>query len=124
MAILAELDDQHARPSSFVAGKGVDLALDSTKRLIALILAAIDADDRLDGGAVPTVYGLEGVRDFADRGACPACLDRQAEQVAGTGLRRVGQRCQCGFAAHRIPRRTYPVEPGDLRRPHRIVVDI
>ena len=48
VAVLAELDDQHARPPPLVAGKSLDLALDAAKALVALVLAAIDAGDRAD----------------------------------------------------------------------------
>ena len=43
VAVLAELGDQHARPPPLVAGEGLDLALHPAERLVALILAAIDA---------------------------------------------------------------------------------
>ena len=47
VAVLAELDDQHARPPALLAGESVDLALDAAEALVALVLAAIDADHRL-----------------------------------------------------------------------------
>ena len=48
VAVLAELDDQHARPPAFLAGERFDLALDPAKAFVALVLPAIDARDRAD----------------------------------------------------------------------------
>ena len=46
VAVLAELDDQHARPAAFLARESFDLALDPAKAFVALVLAAIDARHR------------------------------------------------------------------------------
>ena len=37
MAVLSELDHQHARPPALVAGKDFDLTLDAAKAFVAII---------------------------------------------------------------------------------------
>src|SRR5260370_11318593 len=69
VAVLAELDDEHARPPPLAPGEGLDLALDAAIALVALVESAIDAGDRADGGAVAREHRLERVGDLAHRGA-------------------------------------------------------
>src|SRR5207244_6977356 len=73
VAVLAELGDQHARTAPLGAGKGGDLALHPTEILVALILAAIDARDRADLGAMAGEYLFERVGDLAHRRPRPSC---------------------------------------------------
>src|SRR5207302_8832298 len=124
VAVLPELDDQHARPAAFLAGESLDLALDPAKRLVALVLSAVDAGDRRGGGAMPGEYNFERVGNLADRRAGPARLDREGEEVAIAGSRRLGQRRERGANAHWVAASPYPVEPGALRPAHRRVLDI
>src|SRR5713101_4204298 len=67
VAVLAELDHQHARPPPFLARESLDLTLDAAEAFVALVLPAIDADDRLDRRAMPGKHGFERVGDLADR---------------------------------------------------------
>src|SRR3954454_20356142 len=124
VTVLGELYDQHARAAGFVAGETLDLALYPAEALVALVLAAIDADHRLRRGAVPAVDGFERVGNFADRRARPRRLDRQRQQVAVAGTRRVGQRAERRLDVTGIAGLPYMVEPRELRRAHRRVVDV
>src|ERR1700730_9107423 len=102
VAVLAQFGDQHARPPSLVAGKPCDLALHPAKTFVVLVLAAIDARDRADLGAVAGEHRFERVGDLADRGPRPHSLDRQFQEVAFAAFRRRGQRCECNAAALRV----------------------
>ena len=82
VAVLAELDDQHARAPALLAGESVDLALDALKAFIVVVLPAIDADDRVGRGLMAAEHGFERIGDLADRGARAAGLDRQRQQIA------------------------------------------
>ena len=69
-------------------------------------------------------HRLERVGDLADRGARPARVDRQREQVAVAAPGRLGQ-CREGIAALlRIADLLDPIKPRDLGPTYRIVVDI
>src|SRR5439155_12934545 len=50
VAVLPELDDEHARPAALLAGETGDLALDAAKAFVTAVLPTIDADDRLRRG--------------------------------------------------------------------------
>src|SRR5579864_2626690 len=82
VAVLPQLDDQHARPAAFLAGKSLDLALDPAERLVTLVLPAIDPDDRRGGGEMPGEHHLQSIGNLPDRRPRPARLDRQGEEVA------------------------------------------
>src|SRR3981081_1299515 len=73
VAVLAKLDDQHARTPAFLAREILDLALDAAEAFVILILPAIDADHRSGGGLMTAEHGFEGVGNLADSGARPAC---------------------------------------------------
>ena len=97
----------------------------STSRLqrrplgVVVELAAVDAGDRADLGAVAAPDLLQRVGDLADGGARARRLDRQREQVALAALGRLGQRVERGArraAASR--RRADLLEPRDLRLAH------
>src|SRR5260370_35200003 len=90
VAVLAELDDEHARPPPLAPGEGLDLALDAAIALVALVESAIDAGDRADGGAVAREHRLERVGDLAHRGAAPGGLPRGRRGVARAAPRRFG----------------------------------
>src|SRR6266702_2771533 len=79
VAVLPEFDDQHARPAAFLAGESLDLVLDPAKRLIALVLPAIDPGDRSRGGAMPGEHHFERVGNLADRSPRLARLDREGQ---------------------------------------------
>src|SRR5471032_2726077 len=66
VAVLAELDDQHARPAPFLAGKSVDLALDAVEGFIVAILATIDTAHRLRCRVVTGEGDFERVGNLAD----------------------------------------------------------
>src|SRR5258706_12439992 len=48
VAVLAQFGDQHARPPPLLAGKTLDLALDTAEAFIVLILPALDPPHRAD----------------------------------------------------------------------------
>src|SRR5208282_490707 len=50
VAVLAELDDEEARPAALLDGEGLDLALHPAERLVALVGGTIDAGDRAHHG--------------------------------------------------------------------------
>ena len=69
-------------------------------------------------------HRFERVGNLADRGARPRRLDRQCQQIAVAAPRRFGQRRQRLSAALGVAAAPNLVEPRDLRRAHRGVVDI
>src|SRR5204863_3286534 len=77
VAVLAELDDQHARPPPFFARKAFDLSLDTAETFIVPILPTIDAGNRPRRCLVPAEDLLERIGDLAYRRARAARLDRQ-----------------------------------------------
>src|SRR5205823_11184361 len=96
VTVLPDPDHQHARAPSLLPREGFDLALDAAETLVILILPAIDADHRSGGGLMAAEHGFEGVGNLADRGARPARLDRQRQQIAGAAFGRGSQ----GFESH------------------------
>src|SRR5207248_733201 len=124
MAVLAELDDQHARAPSLLPREGFDLALDPAEALIILILPAIDADHRSGGGLMAAEHGFERVGNLADRGARPARLDRQRQQIAAAALGGRRQYVKRSFAFCGVAASADGIEAGDLRLAHGLVVDI
>ena len=73
---------------------------------------------------MPGEHGFERVGNLPDRGAGAARLDREREQVARAGPRRLGQCRERRAAARRVAGLAHPFEPGDLGRADRRVVDI
>ena len=124
VAVLAELDDQHARPPPFFARKAFDLSLDAAETFIVPILPAIDAGNRPRRGLVPAEDLFERIGDLADRRARAARLDRQCQQIALAGFCRFGQRGESRFHTPGIAAFAHLFEARDLRLAHGIVVDI
>src|SRR5215471_2144429 len=81
MPILAELGDEHARPTSLFARESLYFALDVAERIVVLILSAVDSADRADLRTIAAKDSLQRLGDLADRRARPHRVDRQCQQV-------------------------------------------
>jgi len=124
MSVLAELDDEHARPPALAAGEGLDLALDPAIVVVALVDRTIDAGDRVDGRAMAREDLLESVGDLADRGADACRVDGERQQIALPAPRRLGQRVERDPDALGVAGLADLRQPRDLLLAHPGVVDV
>jgi hypothetical protein len=86
--------------------------------------AAVHALDAPDGGLVAAVDLLEREADLAHRRALPRGRDRQLQQVALAGGRRVGERLEPSRERHLVALGAQLLQARDLRLAHGSVLDL
>src|SRR5262249_33718462 len=124
VAVLAELDDQQARPAPLLLGEGAHLGLDAREAGVAGIGRAVDAGDAARSRAVASEHLLKGIGDLADRGAPARRLDGERQQITPAAGGRLGEGIERRAPATLVARLADLPQARDLLLAHAGVVDV
>ena len=123
VAVLAELDHQHARPAAVIGGKVSGFGLDRGEARITVIGGAIDPGNGADLGPIAAEGAFQGLGSLAHGSTRPARLDGQGQQIALAALRGQRQRRQGRLAGGFVALCAQFLEACDLGVAHGVVID-
>ena len=124
VAVLPELRDHDPRPAPFGGRERLDVRLDPRPHAVSRERAAVDARHALRRRAVPSPHDFEGARHLADRRAHAHRADREVEQVARAGSRRLRERRERRGDGRAVALRAHLGQARHLRLADRRVVDL